>query len=56
MARSFHVHGPHPKMRSVRSIRQGGAILLFLLLFALLAALWMFVEPVNSLLPVDPPA
>jgi hypothetical protein len=56
MARSFHVHELRPRVRNVRSIRQGGAILLFLLLFALLAALWVFVEPVNSLLPVPPPA
>ncbi len=54
MARSSHIHGSHPKMRSVRSAQRAAIPIVFLLI-AVLIALWVAGEPVDSLLPVAPP-
>lgn len=54
MARSSHVHGSHPKMRSVRSAQRAAMPIVFIL-FAILVGLWVAGEPVDSLLPVAPP-
>ncbi len=55
MARAFHIHGVHPRVRSGRSARQAAYLLMFLLL-ALAAALWMVGTNTDSLLPTTPPA
>ena len=54
MARFFHVHIPHQHGRGERPTHPVAAFLLILVL-AVLAAIWMEVPPVASLLPTHPP-
>ncbi|MGZ3276867.1 MAG: hypothetical protein ACXU82_19545 [Caulobacteraceae bacterium] len=54
MARFFHMHAPHQRVRAER-LPHGAAALLLILAFAALAALWMQFPPVESLLPTHPP-
>jgi hypothetical protein len=55
MARLFHLPLPHHRDRGERPGHPATSLLLILLI-ALLAALWMQVPTVASLLPVPPPA
>jgi hypothetical protein len=54
MARPFHVHIPLNRLRGERAPQP--AALLLILALALLAAVWMKVPPVASLLPTPPPS
>ena len=56
MARTVHVHGPHGlRVRALLSTRSA-AMFLMLLFLAFVAALWATGAPVESILPVEPPA
>ena len=54
MARLFHPPVPLHRARGGRPAQPAAALFLILLL-AVLAALWMKVPPVASLLPIHPP-
>jgi hypothetical protein len=54
MARPFHPPIPHHRARDERPAQPAAGLFLILLL-AMLAAVWMKVPPVASLLPIHPP-
>jgi hypothetical protein len=53
MARLFHLHLPHLRAGGERSSQP--AALVVILVLAALAAVWLNVPPVASLLPIHPP-
>ena len=53
MARLFHLHLPQPRAGGERPSQR--AALVLILILAALAAVWLKVPPVDSLLPIHPP-
>jgi hypothetical protein len=56
MARSFHVHGPHGSRARAMLSTRSAAMFLMILFLTFVTALWMTGAPVESILPVEPPA